>query len=91
MDNRELKELLTALAEGQSADWNALFCEIEPTIKAICTDFFSGADIAEDAAQDVCLMVYRKTALIAASDVAKRDLKQSIIRLLRNWILNLQA
>ena len=40
MENRELKELLTALPEGQSADWNALFCEIEPTIKAICTDFF---------------------------------------------------
>lgn len=76
MDNRELKELLTALAEGQSADWNALFCEIEPTIKAICTDFFSGADIAEDAAQDVCLMVYRKTALIAASDAPLQYIKR---------------
>lgn len=35
--------------------------------------------------------VLAECRLIAASDVAKRDLKQSIIRLLRNWILNLQA
>ena len=68
MENRELKELLTALADGQSADWDALFHEVEPMVKAMCTDFFSGADIAEDAAQDICLMIYRKVALIAASD-----------------------
>lgn len=76
MENRELKELLTALAEGQSADWNALFCEIEPTIKAICTEFCSGADSAEDAAQDVCLMVYRKIALLAASDAPLQYIKR---------------
>ena len=29
MENRELKELLTALADGQSADWDALFHEVE--------------------------------------------------------------
>ena len=68
MENRELKELLTALADGQSADWDALFHEVEPMVNAMCTDFFSGADIAEDAAQDICLMIYRKVALIASSD-----------------------
>ena len=41
MENRELKELLTALADGQSADWDALFHEVEPMVKAMCTDFFS--------------------------------------------------
>lgn len=85
MENRELKELLTALAEGQSADWNALFCEIEPTIKAICTEFFSGGDSAEDAAQDVCLMVYRKIALLAASDAPLQYIK----RMTRNHCVDL--
>lgn len=85
MENRELKKLLTALAEGQSADWNALFCEIEPTIKAICTEFCSGADSAEDAAQDVCLMVYRKIALLAASDAPLQYIK----RMTRNHCVDL--
>ena len=85
MENRELKELLTALADGQSADWDALFHEVEPMVKAMCTDFFSGADIAEDAAQDICLMIYRKVALIASSDTPL----QYIRRMTHNHCINL--
>lgn len=81
----ELKEMLSPLVRGENADWNALFERLEPVVLAICTDFFAAVDDAQDAAQEVCLMVYRKAALIAATDAPMRYVR----RIARNHCIDL--